>query len=220
MRLYYHPMSSNSRRAVLTVHHLGLDLEWMAVDLSRGEHKKSEYLRLNPNGKVPTLVDGDFRLWESHAIMQYLADRSRQQDIYPQEVTARADVNRWLFWSANHFAPAAGILIRERVSKTVVAGLGPVEPLAIARGEAALPEVAQVLDRHLAGKSWIAQDRPTLADFAVAAPLMHMSAARLPVTDFDNLQAWFARVQSLDAWVKSNRSENGNDGDARPSSMN
>ena len=203
MRLYYHPLSSNSRRALLTAHHLGLDLEYVAVDLSRGEHKTPEVLRLNPNGRVPILVDGGFHLWESHAIMQYLADKSPEQEFYPRDVSARADVNRWLFWSASHFAPAAAFIIRERVSKKIVAGSGAPDPREIARGEALLAIAALVLDSHLAGKQWIAQNRLTLADFAIAAPLMHTSAARLPVTEFENLQAWFARVQSLDAWTKS-----------------
>lgn len=203
MRLYYHPLSSNSRRVTLTAYHLGLGLELAVVDLSRGEHKTPEFLSLNPNGRVPMLVDGDFHLWESHAIMQYLADKSPEQDIYPQDISARADVNRWLFWSANHFAPAVGVIIRERVSKRILGGSDPPDPLEIARGEALLPAVAGVLDRHLAGKQWIAQGRLTLADFAIASPLMHMEAAQLPVTEFENLQAWFARVQSLDAWTKS-----------------
>ena len=203
MRLYYHPVSSNSRRVLLTAHHLGLDLDLVAVDLPGGEQKTHDYLRLNPNGKVPLLVEDGFRLWESHAIMQYLADKSPEQDIYPEEISARADVNRWLFWSACHFAPAAGLIIRERVSKSLIGGLGAPDPQEIARGEALLPAVARVLDRHLADKHWIAQDRLTLADFAVAAPLMHLSAARLPVTGFDSLLAWFARVRSLDAWAAS-----------------
>jgi glutathione S-transferase len=202
MRLYYHPLSSNSRRVLLTAHQLGLNLELVAVDLSRGEHKTPEYLHLNPNGRVPLLVDGGFHLWESHAIMQYLADKSPEQDIYPRDVSARADVNRWLFWSASHFAPAAGFIIRELVSKRIL-GSGAPDPREIARGETLLAGTALVLDSHLAGKQWIAQDRLTLADFAIAAPLMHMSAAQLPVADFENLQAWFARVQSLDAWTKS-----------------
>jgi glutathione S-transferase len=202
MRLYYHPLSSNSRRVLLTAHQLGLDLECVAVDLSSGEHKTPEVLRLNPNGRVPILVDGGLQLWESHAIMQYLADKSPEQNIYPQDVSARADVNRWLFWSASHFAPAAGFIIRELVSKRIL-GSGAPDPLEIARGEALLQAAARVLDSHLAGKQWIAQDQLTLADFALAAPLMHMSAAQLPVTEFENIQAWFARVQSLDAWTKS-----------------
>jgi glutathione S-transferase len=201
MRLYYHPLSSNSRRVLLTAYHLKLDLELVAVDLSRGEHKTPEVLRLNPNGRIPILVDGGFHLWESHAIMQYLADKSLEQDIYPQGIPARADVNRWLFWSASHFAPAAGFIIRERVSKRILGGAPDLRE--IARGEALLPAAALVLDSHLAGKQWIAQDRLTLADFALAAPLMHTSAAQLPVTEFENLQAWFARVRALDAWTKS-----------------
>jgi glutathione S-transferase len=202
MRLYYHPLSSNSRRVLLTAYHLGLDLEMVAVDLSSGEHRTPEVLRLNPNGRVPILVDGGLHLWESHAIMQYLADKSPGQDIYPKNVSARADVNRWLFWSASHFAAAAGFIIRERVSKRILGGGAP-DPGEIARGEALLAAVAPVLDRHLAAKQWIAQDRLTLADFAIAAPLMHISAAQLPVAEFENLQAWFGRVRSLDAWTKS-----------------
>jgi glutathione S-transferase len=133
--------------------------------------------------------------------MQYLADKSPEQDIYPENVSARADVNRWLFWSASHFAPVAALIIRELVSKRILGGAP--DPLEIARGKALLPVAALVLDSHLAGKQWIAQDKLTLADFAIAAPLMHMSAAQLPVTEFENLQAWFARVRSLDAWMKS-----------------
>ena len=76
-------------------------------------------------------------------------------------------------------------------------------PAALVAVMALLPATALVLDRHLVGKQWIAQDRLTLADFAIASPLMHTSAAQLPVAEFENLQAWFARVQSLDAWTKS-----------------
>ncbi len=204
MRLYYHPLSSNSRRVVMTAIHLVVKLEMIVVDLLKGEHRKLEYLRLNPNGKVPLLDDDGFHLWESHAIMQYLADRSPGQSIYPQEVRARADVNRWLFWSAYHFTPAVGLISRERLSKRMVGGGSDVpDPVEIERGEALLTAAAQVLDTQLAAKQWIAQDKLTLADLAIAAPLMHTAAAQLPVMGYANLQAWFARVQSLDAWKKS-----------------
>ena len=86
MRLYYHPLSSNSRRVVVTAIHLGVELEFVVVDLVAGEHRSAEYLRRNPNGKVPLLDDDGFLLWESHAIMQYLADRSGGQAIYPQDL--------------------------------------------------------------------------------------------------------------------------------------
>ena len=203
MRLYYHPLSSNSRRVVLTALHLNVNLELVVVDLLKGEHKAPEYLRRNPNGKVPLLDDDGFMLWESHAIMQYLADGTPGQDLYPLEIKARADVNRWLFWSAYHFTPAVGLISRERVSKKMVGGAGGPDPVEIARGEALLMAAAEVLDDHLARNQWIAQDKLTLADFALASPLMHTAAAELPVTGYANLQAWFARVRALEAWKKA-----------------
>jgi len=179
---------------------LHANLELVVVDLARRQHRTPEYLELNPNGKVPLLDDGGFLLWESHAIMQYLADQTPGQTIYPAEVRARADVNRWLFWSAYHFTPAVGIISRERVSKRLVGGAGTADPEEAARGEAQLRDAASVLDAHLAGKQWIAQQALTLADLSIAAPLMHTDAAQLPLADFSNLQAWFGRVKSLEAW--------------------
>lgn len=203
MRLYYHPLSSNSRRVVMTAICLGIELDLRMIDLLAGEHKTASYLRMNPNGKVPLLEDGGFRLWESHAIMQYLADRSPGQHLYPEDAQARADINRWLFWSANHFTPAIGLISRERVSKKMVGGTGEPDQAEISRGEALLTGAADVLDAHLIDKQWIAQNRLTLADLAVAAPLMHAVRAKLPVAGHSHMLAWFSRVQALDVWKRS-----------------
>jgi glutathione S-transferase len=184
----------------MTAIQLGTNLELVVVDLANGQHRTPEYLQLNPNGKVPLLDDDGFLLWESHAIMQYLSDQTPGQTIYPADVRARADVNRWLFWSAYHFTPAVGVISRERVSKSMVGRPGAADPTEIARGEALLRGAAAVLDAHLAGRQWVAQRVLTLADLAIAAPLMHMEAARLPLADFANLRAWFDRVQALEAW--------------------
>jgi glutathione S-transferase len=203
MRLYCHPLSSNSRRVVMTAIQLDAKIDLIFVDLLKGAHRASEYLRLNPNGKVPLLDDDGFHLWESHAIMQYLADKCPGQRLYPRDIQARADVNRWLFWSAYHFTPAIGFISREKVSKKMVGGSGEPDPAEIVRGEALLGAAARVLDAHLAGKQWIAQDELTLADLAIAAPLMHAAAAELPIGGYENLLTWFARVQSLEAWKNS-----------------
>jgi len=202
MRLYHHPMSANARRAVMTALHLGVDVELTVVDLGKGAQRKPEFLALNPNGKVPVLEDDGFVLWESHAIMQYLADKTPGQTVYPEEVRARADVNRWLFWSAHHFMPSIGILGWERVVKPII-GAGPADPEAEKRGEAMVIDCARVLDGHLAKKTWVAQEKLTLADFALAAPLMILDRARLPVTDCKHLLAWFERMRGLEAWKKT-----------------
>lgn len=203
MRLYYYPTSANSRRVLLTAILLDARFELVIVDLLKGEHRAEAYLQINPNGKVPLLIDGGFRLWESHAIMQYLADLNAPQTLYPQEAQPRADVNRWLFWSAYHFTPAVGFISRERVSKKMVGGVGDPDPVEIARGETLLTTAAQVLDGHLADRQWIAQNKLTLADLAIASPLMHTDAAKLPVTGYKHLQRWFLEVRGLDAWKAS-----------------
>lgn len=199
MHLYFHPRSANSRRVLMTAIHLGVPLDRVPVAMESGGHRSPAFLQLNPNGKVPLLDDDGFLLWESHAIMAYLAERAPGQTLYPAEPRARADVNRWLFWCAYHFTPAVGRISRERVSKHLLGG-GTPDMAAIAEGEASLREAARVLDAHLAGREWVAGKGLTLADFAIAAPLMHTERAALPVLDFAHLQAWFVRMQALDAW--------------------
>lgn len=199
MRLYYHPMSSNSRRAHLTAVQLGIPLELQLVDLAKGEQRAPEYLRKNPNGVVPTLEDGDVVVTESHAIMQYLADKTPGQTLYPTELAARADVNRWLFWNAHHFQPAVSVLNWENLVKPML-GRGAPDPVEVERGTQLVLRYAAVLDGHLDGKEWVAQGRLTLADLALATPLSTRVPAKLPVGDFKNLLGWVERVQALPCW--------------------
>ncbi|MBE3027811.1 glutathione S-transferase family protein [Janthinobacterium sp. BJB1] len=201
MRLYHHPMSSNARRALMTAIHLDLPLELAEVDLMNADDRR-RLAELNPNGKVPVLADGDFLLWESCAIMQYLAEQVPGQTLYPQAPQARADVNRWLFWAAQHFAPAISVLTWEHAWKGITGG-GPADPLEVARGERDLAECAVVLDAYLAGRSWLSGEALTLADFAVAAPLMYSERVQLPLGQYANIQAWFARVRQLRAWQET-----------------
>src|SRR5579883_2330376 len=108
MQLYMTAMSPNVRRVRLTAAVLGLQLEEKKLDFTKGEHKNPEYLALNPNGAVPTLVDGDFVLTESRAMMQYLASRKPESGLLPRDEQARADVTRWQFWDSSHFSPQLG----------------------------------------------------------------------------------------------------------------
>jgi glutathione S-transferase len=212
MRLHHHPMSSNARRAVMTAVYLGLvreeeggtgpRVELALVDLAKGEQRAPAYLKLNPNGRVPTLVDGTFALTESHAIMQYLCEVTPGQTLYPTEARARADVNRWLFWNAHHFQPAVSVLGYEHIVKKIL-GRGEADPKEIARGEMLVGQCASVLDAHLAGREWIAQDKLTLADLAISTPLASIERAKLPMQPYAHVARWLARVQDLSAWKKT-----------------
>ena len=199
MRLYYHPVSTCSRRVLIAAHHLEMKIDLVLVDLFKGEQNSPEFLKLNPNHRVPVLEHDGFVLWESYAIMQYLADMTPEQTLYPTDTRARADVNRWLFWCGQYFMPGIGILNWENSIKSM-AGIGQADPVEVVRGERLLIEAASVLENHLNNREWICDTGLSLADFAIAAPLVDQHSAKLPVTSLPNLQRWLKRVQALDSW--------------------
>ncbi|RKH09550.1 glutathione S-transferase family protein [Corallococcus sp. CA047B] len=202
MKLYFHPLSGNSRRVLLVAAHLDVPLERIVVDLPKGEQRGAPHLKLNPNGRVPVLDDDGFLLWESRAIMQYLTEKTPGQTLLPTDAHGRADVSRWLFWCAAHMAPANTILVFENFVKAQT-GRGPADPAEVARGEALVAQNAQLLDAHLKDRTWVAQDRLTLADFSLAASFALAGPARLPISDYANLRAWLGRVQELEAWKRT-----------------
>lgn len=202
MRLHYHPASTCSRRVLMAAHHLEIKVDLLLVDLLKGEQNSPVFLKLNPNHRVPVLEHNGFVLWESYAIMQYLADLTPSQTIYPIEHRARADVNRWLFWCGQNFMPGVGILNWENSIKSL-ASIGSPDPIEVARGEMLVTEAAKVLDAHLSNREWICDTGLSLADLAIGAPLADQHSAKLPVADLPNLQRWFVQVQALDSWNKT-----------------
>jgi glutathione S-transferase len=202
MKLYFHPMSGNSRRVLLVATHLDIPLERIEVDLTTGKQRETSYLGINPNGRVPALDDDGFVLWESRAIMLYLAEKTPGQSLLPTDARGRADVNRWLFWCSAHMSQAATVLVLENFVKQRT-GRGPPNPTEVARGEALFAQAAPVLDSHLAGRTWVTQDRLTLADFSLASSFALAGPARLPLGDYANIRAWLGRVQELEAWQRT-----------------
>jgi glutathione S-transferase len=202
MRLYLNPISPNVRRVRLTAAVLGLELEEKMLDFAKGEHKNPEYLALNPNGAVPTLVDGDFVLTESRAIMQYLASKKPESGLLPRDETARADVTRWQFWDAAHFSPPIGSIAFERLVKPMI-GLGDPDTRKIEEALAGFRRFGAVLDKRLDGKSYVVGDQLTLADLTLASSLMYAKQTEVPVAELPHVQAWFSRISALDAWKKS-----------------
>ena len=186
----------------MTADHLGIKLDLVLVDLAKAEQNAPEFLELNPNQRIPVLEDEGFVLWESYAIMQYLADNTPEQSVYPIDFRARADVNRWLFWCAQDFMPGVAMLNWENSIKAMI-GMGPSDPVVVAKGESLLGSAARILDDHLASREWICQSGLSLADFAISAPLADQDRARLPVKGMINLKRWLKQVHALDAWKNS-----------------
>ncbi len=202
MKLYYHPMSSNARVARMAAVALGQKPELVLVDLQKGENRKPEYLTINPNGKVPTLVDGNFVLWESVAIAMYLADKTPGQTLYPTDATKRAHVNQWLIWKAAHWGHATGALVWENMLKGMF-GQGAPNEYVVTNATRDINQYASVLDAMLSKSKWVCGDAQTIADYAIAAVLMYMAPAKLPLEAHKNVMRWFGDIQQTDAWKQT-----------------
>ena len=120
----------------------------------------------------------------------------------PQEAQVRADVNRWMFWACQHYSPAIGVLTWENIWKGMT-GNGEADPQEVARGTDEVHTYGTVLDTHLAERQWLVGDTLTLADIAVAAPMMYIDRAKVPLRGFPNIMRWFAQIEQLDAWKQT-----------------
>ncbi len=202
MKLYVHPMSSNARRAQMTAILLGTPVETVFVDLQKGAQRNPDYLALNPNGRVPTLVDDDFALWESLAIMKYLAEKTPGQTLYPADARGKAVVDQWLLWTGSHWSAAIAQLNFENFLKGMF-GMGEPNAYAVERAEALFKEFAKTLDAQLGKTRFMVGETMTLADIAIAAPLMYVQLAKLPVEGLTNLGRWLGEMKATEAWKQT-----------------
>lgn len=198
MKLYGFPPSPNTRKVQAVAVHLGLPLEFEFVDITKGGSRTPQFLALNPAGRTPLLVDGDFKLWESNAIMQYLASR-KKNTLWPEDDRARADIARWQFWQVAHWHEGCGGFLWENLVKKLLLG-AETDPAALKRAEEAFHRDAPVLDGHLATRQYLVNDTLTLADFAVGSYLHFAVPAQLPLERYRNIQAWYSRIEALPAW--------------------
>jgi glutathione S-transferase len=199
MKLYGFSASPNTWKVRALAAYLKTPLEFEFVDLMKGEQQNPAYLALNPTGRTPVLVDGDFKLWESNAILQYVASKTATP-LYPSDARGRADVTRWLCWDLAHWgAQACQPLIFENLVKKFV-NMGPPDAAAVAKATEAFHKEAKMLDAHLAKQKYLVGDTLTIADFAVAGPLFHAEGGQIPLGAHANVRGWFQRVSALPCW--------------------
>lgn len=201
MKLYVFPPSPRAFKVLAVATHLGIDYELCKIDLTKGEQKTPVFAALNPNKRMPVLEDDGFVLWESNAIIQYLASKRPESGLLPRDARGLADVSRWQFWDLADWDPACSILIVEHVLKRAF-GLGEPDPLEVAKGEERFHRAAAVLDGQLEGRRFVTGETLTIADFSLGAGLNLAQAARLPVERYPQIRRWHASLAELPAWKK------------------
>ena len=201
MKLYQFPFSLNCQKVIAFAYEVGFLLELAMVDLFKGQSRTPELLAKNPNGKLPILEDGDFVLWESNAMLGYIAAKADRADLAPTTPRERADVDRWLSWHNAHFGPAIRKVAFERVVKKL-GGLGAPDDAIVQQGIAEFAQVADVLDRSLGSKEYLC-GRLTIADFALAPSAALTESCGLDFDPFPRAKSWLERMTARDSVRKA-----------------
>ena len=197
--IYADPITVNCRKVLAGMAFLDAPFERVHVDYFKGEHKEAAYLAVNPNASVPTLAEGNFVLWESNAILQYVADKLGRNSAYPKDLQTRADINRWLLWESSSWFPNCYSFLVENCVKPLLGSTA--DPAVLEAQTLQFNKLAGILEARLAKSPWVCGDQPTIADIALAAPMHLHGWQQLPLNDFPHIKRWLTeRVEKLPCW--------------------
>jgi glutathione S-transferase len=199
MLIYADPITVNCRKVLAGMAFLNAPFRRVHVDYFKGEHKEAAYVALNPNASVPALMDGKFVLWESNAILQYVADKLGRDSAYPKDLQVRADINRWLLWESSSWFPNCYSFLVEHCVKPL---LGSTADQSVLDAQTVqFNKLAAILNDRLAKSEWVCGSQPTIADIALAAPMHLHQYQQLPLAGFPHLRRWLTeRVEKLPSW--------------------
>ncbi len=190
----YTAATMNGYKPVIFLEEAEVPYDLTFIDFSKREQKAPDYLMLNPNGRIPTIVDrsnNDFAVFESGAILWYLAEKYGR--FLPGDANARSEVLQWLMFQMAGIGPMMG---QAMYFQRIAAPNGEDNPFAIKRYVDETRRLLEVLDTRLAGRDWLAADDYTIADMATYPWARAYVWAKTPVDGLKNLQAWFDRLDA------------------------
>jgi glutathione S-transferase len=200
INLYRHPLSGHAHRVELFLSLLGLDFKPVDVDLQKGEHKSEHFLKMNPFGQIPVLDDDGTVIYDSNAILVYLAAKYDAGKWLPRDPVAAARTQQWLSLAAGPIAagPAAARLI-------TVFGANYNAEEVIKRSN----ELLKVIDSQLADRKFLTGDTPTIADVAAYSYIAHAPEGNVSLQPYTNIRNWLQRVESLEGFIAMQKTSTG-----------
>ena len=192
--------SVNVQKVLWCLHELDLAYERIDAGMAFGKNREPEYLAMNPNGRVPTLVVGDFVLWESNSIMRYLVRAyGPQSSLYPQAPKVRSGVDRWLDWTLSTLQP-----VDRPVFWALVRTPADQRDMAAIQKDADAEAVQwRIVDAQLSTRRYIEGDDFTLADIALGAYARRWFGVQgITKPTFANLERWYAQFAGRAGFVK------------------
>jgi len=192
IRLHRHYMSGHCHRVELLLAALDIPYEVVDIDFPGGEHKSPRFMKLNPLGQVPVIEDGDLVLYDSNAILVYLATRYDDGRWLPRDPVTAARVQQWL-------SMAAGQVANGPNSARLVKLFGA--PLDYARAKTIAENLFAVLDVELSTRAYAVGERPTIADLAVYSYIAMAPDGEVSLEPYPHLRAWLRRIEQLPRFV-------------------
>jgi glutathione S-transferase len=192
MKLYSSPLSGNAYKIRLFLSLLGLKYELVSVDIRAGDTRADEFLRLNPRGEIPVLVDGDTIIWDSQAVLVYLARRYGGEDWLPLTAVEMAQVMQWMAVAENELLFG---LARARAVKLFG------RPWDLEQCQAYGRAGLKVVNEHLIDRRWLAADHPTIADVACYPYIALAPEGEIPLEDYPHVRTWLGRVQAMPGYT-------------------
>lgn len=198
IKIYGHPATS-AGRCFWALEEIGSQYEIGSVDMRNKEHKSPSFLEKNPNGKIPVLEDGDFVLWESVAINQYLAEKYKPE-LLGSTLEDRAKVYQWSCWSQIEYQkPLIDLFIQ-----LVFVPEDKRDSDVIEKAQNAIKPLNKILDEALTGRSYLVGSEFSMADLNVASVAKINKRVNIDLGQYSQLDDWLTRVMSRPAAMKLN----------------
>lgn len=199
LKIWGHRQSSCVKKAIWCAEELGLSYEQITVGGGHGGLDDPTYVAMNPNRVIPTIDDDGFILWESSAIMTYLAAKHGQGTIYPDDVRQRGEAYRWIHWQGNVLRPLMLPLFVEWV------GMEPQRRHldSLEQKRRGMEGPWRILDDHLAGRDFVAGADFSMGDIPIGIMANWWYAFPIDHFELPNMEAWYARLRARPAFQKA-----------------
>jgi len=197
LRIWGRVNSVNVKKAMWCVAELGLEHERIDAGMQHGVVNTPEYRKMNPTGLVPTIDDDGFTLWESHTIVRYLCAKHAAGTLWPTDLKARADAERWMDWAFTFQGAMRNVfwgLIRTPPEKR--------DASAIEEGKKKTLALLPILEQTLAHQPYVAGRELTMGDIPIGCEVQRYMRVPIERPPFPAVQAWFERLRQRPAFVK------------------
>jgi glutathione S-transferase len=199
LKIYGAELSSPANKVRFVANALNLEYEYVQIRVRDGEHRKDEFLKINPVGKIPAMDDNGFTLFESGAIIRYLTTKEKS-NFYPEDIQQRALVEQWMDFSTIHVNGAMGRVLFNRVFFQ----LAKVEKdeRSLEDGIKFLARYLPVVNDRLGESKYLASDKISLADFTLLSALDPVEIAKIDVSGYEHIIRWREELQVQDFYTK------------------